>query len=371
MQRIPVRLKGREKTYEIKIGTRLLSSLGSDVRAVLGPDARRVAIISNRTVFDLFGRQAAGSLTKGGLKVSHWLMPDGERNKTLRSLSKALCFLLDAGLERSDAVIALGGGVVGDLAGFAAASYMRGISFVQVPTTLLAQIDASVGGKTGVNLEGGKNLVGAFHQPRLVLIDTRTLETLPQRELTAGWCEGVKQSAIASRKLFDQTCKALRNPDDQDLLAAVIGAQCRFKASIVSADEREEIARNDQRSRRILNFGHTTAHALESMTQYGRFRHGEAVGHGILVAGEISKNLGMLPSSELQSLRDAVTLCGRLPRADDLPINQIIKSLARDKKAVGGTVNWILLERIGSPRIVNGREITPALLRESLRSALA
>src|SRR6266704_2433647 len=332
MQRIPVRLKGREKTYEIKIGTRLLSTLGSDVRAVLGPDARRVAIISNRTVFDLFGRQAAGSLTKGGLKVSHWLMPDGERNKTLRSLSKALCFLLD-------------------------------------PTTLLAQIDASVGGKTGVNLEGGKNLVGAFHQPRLVLIDTRTLETLPRRELTAGWCEGVKQSAIASRRLVEQTCKALRNPDDQDLLAAVIGAQCRFKASIVAADEREEIARNDQRSRRILNFGHTTAHALELITKYRRFRHGEAVGHGILVAGEISKNLGMLPRSELQSLRDAVTLCGRLPRADDLPINQIIKSLARDKKAVGGTVNWILLERIGSPLIVSGREITPALLRESLRSA--
>jgi 3-dehydroquinate synthase len=370
MQSISVRLKRREQKYEIRIGARLLSEAGGKVRAVLDPKARRVAIISNQTVFDLFGRQTADSLKAGGLKVSHWLLSDGERHKTLPNLHKALDFLLEEGFERSDAVVALGGGVVGDLAGFAAATYLRGISLVQLPTTLLAQIDASVGGKTAVNLAGGKNLAGAFHQPSLVLIDTDTLQTLPRRELTAGWCEGVKQGAIASEKLFGQTCKSLDNPADQDLLAEVIAAQCRFKAAIVAADEREEIGRTDARSRRILNFGHTTAHALELLTRYRRFRHGEAVGHGVLVAGEISKNLGMLSLSELQLLRDAVKLCGRLPRADDLPADQIMKLVTRDKKAEGGTVNWVLLEGIGRPRIVSGREISSRLLRESIRAGL-
>src|SRR5207253_9358691 len=192
---------------------------------------------------------------------------------------QALAFLAEAGLERNGAVVALGGGVVGDLAGFAAATYLRGIAFVQVPTTLLAQIDASVGGKTGVNLPAGKNLVGAFHQPSLVLIDTETLRTLPRRELTSGWCEAVKQGAAGSRKLFDQTCNFLRSSSTDFSLCfkdeksqtkvcpaslnKLIAAHCRFKASIVIRDEREEVTRTDRRSRRILNFGHTTAHALE------------------------------------------------------------------------------------------------------------
>src|SRR5439155_13101588 len=195
-------------------------------------------------------------------------------------------------------------GVVGDLAGFAAATYLRGIAFVQVPTTLLAQIDASVGGKTGVNLPAGKNLVGAFHQPHLVVIDIQTLRTLPQRELTAGWCEAVKQGAVGSRRLFDQTDRLLSSngtdfslcfekEESQTEVCDAIAAHCSFKAAIVAGDEREDIGRTDRRSRRILNFGHTTAHALEKLTGYRRFRHGEAVGYGILVAGEISKNVGI------------------------------------------------------------------------------
>jgi len=256
---------------------------------------------------------------------------------------------------------------VGDLAGFAAAVYLRGIPLIQVPTTLLAQIDSSVGGKTGINLPAGKNLAGAFHQPSLVLIDTKTLRTLPPRELTAGWCEAVKQGTVASRKLFRQTVELLsRGGDPGELIAA----QCRFKASIVARDEREEITRTDRRSRRILNFGHTTAHALEKVTGYRRFRHGEAVGRGMLVAGEISKSLGMLASGELESLREAVGLCGPLPRAGDLSIDDIVRAIDRDKKSIGGNVKWVLLERIGKPLIVDGREIDSRVLRASLRTGL-
>lgn len=378
MPQIKVRIKARSQSYTIKVGTGLLRSLGAEARHCLN-DARRVALISNQTVFDLFGREAVQSLRKSGFSVSQWLMKEGERHKSLRSLQEAFNFFSESNLERNDAVIALGGGVVGDLAGFAAATYLRGIDFIQVPTTLLAQIDASVGGKTAVNLPMGKNLVGAFHQPRLVLIDTDTLRTLPRRELTAGWCESVKQGAAGSRKLFDQTVELLRKSGSdfglsqqksQTEVCAAIAAHCRFKATIVAADEREDPGRTDRRSRKILNFGHTTAHALEAVTDYRRFRHGEAVGYGMLVAGEISKDLGMLPSDALQSLREAVALCGPLPPANDLSTSQIIGAMARDKKSSAGTLNWILLDDIGRARVVNGNEIKPTLLRHSLRAAM-
>jgi 3-dehydroquinate synthase len=366
MPEVHVRLPTRKQNYEIKIGAGTLSTLGAEARACLGSGARRVALISNSKVFDLYGHPVLRSLNAARFKVVHWLMPEGERHKSLRSLEQALRFISEARLERSDAVIALGGGVVGDLAGFTAGVYLRGVSLIQMPTTLLAQIDSSVGGKTGVNLPAGKNMAGVFHQPSLVLIDTETLRTLPPRELTAGWCEAVKQGAVASRRLFNQTVDFLsRGGEPGELIAA----QCRFKASIVARDEREEITRTDRRSRRILNFGHTTAHALEKVTGYRRFRHGEAVGLGMLVAGEISKSLGMLASGELELLREAVGLCGPLPRANDLSIEDITRAIDRDKKSIGGTVKWILLERIGKPLIVDGRAIDSRVLRASLRAA--
>jgi len=301
--------------------------------------------------------------------------------------------LSESRLERSDAVVALGGGVVGDLAGFAAAVYLRGIAFVQVPTTLLAQIDSSVGGKTGVNTSAGKNLVGAFHQPAAVLIDTETLRTLPPRELTAGWCEAIKQGAVGDRKLFGRTRKFLedearrkkdkrrggeidergyeeRDEKRDEELSRIIAAQCAFKARIVAGDEREEVSRADARSRRVLNFGHTVGHALEALTGYRRFRHGEAVGHGMIAAAEISKRLGLLDLSELESLREAVRLAGRLPRASDLDAETVCRALRSDKKAVGGSVRWVLLERLGRARVVDGREVPDAVVRASVRAAL-
>jgi 3-dehydroquinate synthase len=380
VRRLGVRLKGGE-TYPIQIGAGVLDRLGDVTRRSLAPHARRVAVISNRRVFGLYGGRAVESLRGAGFEVAHWLMGDGERHKTLRTAERALRFLSGAGLERSDAVVALGGGVVGDLAGFAAAVYLRGVEFVQVPTTLLAQIDSSVGGKTGVNTAEGKNLVGAFHQPRAVLIDTETLRTLPRRELTAGWCEAIKQGAAGDRALFRRTVEFLaegsqrggageRRESREGRLARLIAAQCAFKAKIVAGDEREDVGRADARSRRILNFGHTVGHALEAVTGYRRFRHGEAVGYGMIAAAEISQRLGLLAESELESLREAVRLAGRLPRADDLEAGSIRRALRADKKSVGGRVRWVLLEGLGRARVVDGGDVPGRVVEASLRAAL-
>ena len=391
MESVHVQVPARRRSYEIKIGSGVLGQVGFDARAALGDKPRRVALVSNRTVYSLFGAVVVRGLRAAGFEVAKWLMKDGERHKNVRSLEQALNFFNEAALERNDAVVALGGGVVGDLAGFAAATYLRGIDFIQIPTTLLAQIDSSVGGKTGANLSGGKNLVGAFHQPRLVVIDVNTLRTLPRRELTAGWCEAVKQGAVGDRKLIERTVRLVRRIDSSpgnygtrgarkktDLqtevyaaeLADTIAAHCRFKASIVAGDERESIDRDDRRSRRILNFGHTTAHALEAVTQYRRFRHGEAVGYGILVAGALSRNLGILAGAELELLREAVAACGPLPRANDIDIGALMRAMSSDKKSVGGRIKWVLLERIGGARIIDGNEIDALALRASLRESL-
>ncbi|HEV2859788.1 MAG TPA: 3-dehydroquinate synthase [Pyrinomonadaceae bacterium] len=374
LRSVPVRLKGAG--YEVRVGAGLLARLGEFAREGLGQGARRAALVSNARVFRLYGGEAVRSLRGAGFEVSSWLMGEGERFKTLRTAERALTFLSESKLERSDAVVALGGGVVGDLAGFAAALYLRGVSFVQAPTTLLAQIDSSVGGKTGVNTSAGKNLVGAFHQPRAVVVDTRTLRTLPARELTAGWCEAVKQGAVGDRRLFERTRKFLEGGaraeefEREAELASIIAAQCAFKARIVAGDERESVSRTDARSRRVLNFGHTVGHALEAVTAYRRFRHGEAVGYGMLAAGEISVRLGLLDKGELEYLRGAVRLAGRLPRANDLDAAALARALSGDKKSVGGHVQWVLLERLGRARIVDGREVPSRAVVESIRAAL-
>lgn len=380
MDRVEVSAGAGEGSYEVRIAPGLLSQIGAEAASIVHPSARRVALISNQRVFALFGRTVSRSLRQQKFGVHTWLMKEGERHKSLRSYEQALRFLSESGLERTDLVIALGGGVVGDLAGFAAATYLRGIDFIQIPTTLLAQIDASVGGKTGINLAEGKNLVGAFYHPRRVLIDIETLRTLPRRELTAGWCEAVKHGAVGDRELFDQTvglaANALSSPNwlngkkVQAEVSATIAAHCRFKAAIVAGDARESLDRNDGRSRRILNFGHTTAHALESITNYRRFRHGEAVGYGMVVAGELSKNLGMLAPRELELLRAAVSQCGPLPPTQDLDPGPLLRTMKSDKKSVAGNIQWVLLEAIGKPRLVNGSQLDQKMLRTAIRAGL-
>ena len=373
MQRLELSLEQEARKSEINIGRGVRRQLG-ELLPLQAP--RRAGIISNKRVFDLYGREVTRSLKAAGAKVFEWLMPEGERYKSFAVLEKAVTFLSENRFERNDLVVALGGGVVGDLAGFSAAVYLRGVPVTQVPTTLLAQIDSSVGGKTGINLPTGKNLVGAFHQPASVFIDTETLMSLPERELVSGFCEMVKQSLISDRSLFESTVNSLEKVghNREFLLTSdfenLIAAHCEFKASIVTNDERESTNRSDAKSRRVLNFGHTTAHALETITNYRTFRHGEAVGYGMLVAGELSRDLGLIDSGDLKQLRDAVRLCGSLPRADKLDINQIIRALQHDKKSVDGQINWVLLEGIGRPRIVEGRLISAKSLRQSLKTGL-
>lgn len=375
MPKLQVRIKTQFPSYEIRVARGLLSKSGNVARGCLDKQARRIALVSNKTVFDIYGPTVSRSLHSSGFAVSLWFMGDSERFKTLETTTKVVAFLRKNQIQRTDGVIALGGGVVGDLAGFAAAIHLRGVPFLQIPTTLLAQIDSSVGGKTGVNVPAGKNLIGAFHQPRAVVVDTATLTTLPPRELVAGWCEAIKHGAVGSRALFNETVKFLESIGPKKILLTtalerLIVAHCAFKASIVKADEREEVSRRDHHSRRVLNFGHTIGHALEAVTRYRRFRHGEAVGHGMLVAGEISKNLGLLKESELELLRSGVGLCGALPPANDLDERAIVDAIALDKKATGEQVHWVLLERIGRARLVDGKRISKGLLKESLRHVL-
>jgi 3-dehydroquinate synthase len=376
MRRLELALNQEARRSEINVGRGIRLALAPLISQSLRRNPRRIGIISNQRVFQLYGREIVRNLKREGFKIFEWLMPEGERHKSFRALENAVKFLNENQFERDDLVVALGGGVVGDLAGFAAAIYLRGLPLAQVPTTLLSQIDSSVGGKTAINLPAGKNLVGAFHQPACVAIDTETLLSLPRRELVSGFCEMVKQALIADNSLFDQTVTGLRRvresrdflvtPDFEDLIAA----HCGFKASIVAGDERESTGRADAKSRRILNFGHTTAHALEAVTSYRVFRHGEAVGYGMLVAGELSRNLGLLDPGELELLREAVYLCGPLPRADKLDVSHIISALKHDKKSVDGQINWVLLEGVGLPKIVEGRLISAKSLRLSLRAGL-
>jgi len=355
--------------YMVEIDSGLLDGVGESARSVLGDTTQKIAIISNKKVFGLYGSRVEKSLKRSGFETIVWLMGDGERFKNLRSLEKALAFFSESKLARTDAVIALGGGVVGDLTGFAAAVYLRGIPFLQVPTTLLSMIDSSVGGKTGVNSSFGKNLVGSFHRPSGVFVDVETLRTLPKRELTAGFCEAIKQAAISGPKLFDKTAKLLSQKDiEADEFSDLIKNQIGFKALIVAGDENEAIARTDSKSRKILNFGHTLAHALEKVTNYRYFKHGEAVGWGILFAAHLSKKLDIFDQHELKLLCDVVRMAGRLPAIGNIDPQKIVEAFQFDKKVVGRQPQWILLEGIGKPVIVPGSQVPISAIRQSFRA---
>ena len=356
--------------YNVEIGDGLLERSGESARTVFGKNTRKLAIISNKKVYGLHGDRVNADLMRAGFETSVWLMGDGERFKNLRSFEQVLAFFSESKITRTDAVVALGGGVVGDLTGFATAAYLRGIPFLQVPTTLLSMIDSSVGGKTGVNTSFGKNLVGAFHRPSGVIVDVKTLSTLPKRELTAGFCEAVKQGAISGKKLFTKTTKFLEKggQNRSDELSDLIRDQIAFKAMIVAGDELEDINRTDAKSRKILNFGHTFAHALEKVTNYRYFKHGEAVGWGILFAAHLSKKLDILDQHELKLLCDVVLMAGHLPAIDDIDPQKIIEAFQFDKKVIGKQPQWILLKEIGKPVIVPGTEIPISALKHTLKS---
>ena len=334
---------------------------GVSERAAALLDAHEVGtrrfVVSNPTVWRLHGEAIARAL--GGLDPV--LIPDGGRHKTLQAVSRVYDGLIRAGADRGSAVVALGGGVVGDTAGFAAATFLRGIGLAHIPTTLLAQVDSSIGGKVGVNHPLGKNLIGAFYQPAAVLIDPRLLRTLPRREFRSGLYEVVKYGMIASRDLFDRVARDTKAifAREPGVLLPVIIESCRIKAEIVSQDERE------RGLRRVLNFGHTVGHALEAATRYRRFRHGEAVAYGMLAAADLAVARGALADIERQALARLLAKLGPLPPVVDLPIGEAIEAMRRDKKVVNGTLHFVLPIQIGATMTID--DVT----EEELKGALA
>lgn len=330
-----------ERRYPIHIGAGMLNHAG---RLLAEAAAGRAVVVTNATVAAHWLAPLRASLAAGGIAAEVILVPDGEAHKIWSTLNDLLTRLLELRCERSTLLIALGGGVVGDVAGFAAAIYQRGMPFVQIPTTLLAQVDSSVGGKTGINHPLGKNMIGAFYQPRAVLIDTDCLRTLPDRELSAGLAEVIKYGAIRDRAFLswlEERAERLLARDAPTLTHAIYES-CRIKAEIVAADERE------QGERALLNFGHTFGHAIETHEGYGRWLHGEAVGAGMALAARLSQRLLDLPATDVQRLR-ALLARMRLP-VDPPRIKPArwIELMRRDKKVAGGRMHFILLQALGA-----------------------
>jgi 3-dehydroquinate synthase len=345
-----------DRSYTILIGEGLLPALGRECSALgLG---RRCAVISDRHVAPRFGRAAQRSLSQAGFEPVLITVPAGEPAKSLKSLKTCYNHLAHHRLERKSFIVALGGGVVGDLAGFVAATYLRGIAFIQVPTTLLAQVDSSVGGKVGVNLKAGKNLVGAFYQPRLVLCDLDTLKTLPSREFRAGLAEVIKYGIIYDAALFEQLERELPQllKRDPKTLARVVARCCEIKAEVVGHDETESGLRA------ILNFGHTIGHALEAISGYGTYLHGEAISIGQVAAARLSAELLGLPARDIERI---TTLFQRasLPTQLELGPSRLKKlraAMTLDKKVAGGEIKFVLAAGIG--RVKFGQKVPPPLL---------
>jgi len=363
MQTVAVHLGSR--SYQVQISTGLLHELGESARTALGQSARHAIVVSNATVASLYGDPVVRSLARADFKTHRFSIGDGERFKSLRTAESLFAFLIERRVERADVIVALGGGVVGDLAGFVAATYLRGIRLIQVPTTLLAQIDSSVGGKTGVNHRLGKNLIGAFHQPSLVAIDPDVLHTLPARQMQAGLYEAIKYGIISDRRLFNRVARNiedLKNLDSAEL-EHLIARCCGIKARVVRIDEHESGLR------RILNFGHTVGHALEAVTGYRRFLHGEAVGIGMRAASRIAERLGLLPAVKRKAIEMAIASVGRLPTANTLALDDIISAMNRDKKVEAGRAAFVLPVEIGE--VVIRTDVPPKVVKAALKDSLA
>lgn len=329
-----------ERSYPIHIGNGILSH--SEIIVDHLP-RKRAAIVTNTTVAPLYMERLRSVLEGQGVATVPIVLPDGEEHKNWRTLNSIFDALLGHRCERSTPIIALGGGVVGDLAGFAAATYLRGVPFIQIPTTLLAQVDSSVGGKTGINHPLGKNMIGAFYQPRVVLADTATLDTLPERELRAGIAEIIKYGLIRDPGFLEwleqNMAKILIR--DADVLVEAIRRSCVNKAEVVQADERES------GGRALLNLGHTFGHAIENAMGYGVWLHGEAVAAGTMLAAELSRRMGMIGEAEVERIRKIYAQAGLSAIAPALGPEKYLRLMGLDKKVEGGNMRFILLRHIG------------------------
>lgn len=348
------------RSYEIIIGTNLLEQLGAILKPLL--PGKQIAIISNTVVAPLYLQQVETSLQQHGFSTLAIILPDGEVYKDVSHLQQIFDALIQNRFERSATLLALGGGVLGDMTGFAAATFLRGVSFVQIPTTLLSQVDASVGGKTGINHPLGKNLIGAFYQPRLVVIDIETLKTLPQRQHLAGLAEVIKYGIIWDAAFFQQLEQELAGVLrlDQTLLIQTIHTCCAIKAQIVAGDEREAESGN----RTLLNLGHTFGHAMETLTGYGHMLHGEAVAIGMVMAAKLSQRMGLCWEEDAARIQDLLQKAGLPVYAPRFPVEHYLEAMTRDKKVAGGAVRFILIDRIGHATI--HRDVPQDLLEKTL-----
>jgi 3-dehydroquinate synthase len=367
MQTVTIPVNLPQQPYNVVIAAGGLDRIGPWLRdATLQATqlGHKILIVSNVEIFRHYGERVVASLEGGGFEVGSCILPAGERYKTLESVQKIYDSALEQRIERSSTLLALGGGVIGDMAGFAAATWLRGIPVVQVPTSLLAMVDASIGGKTGVNHPQGKNLIGAFHQPRLVLIDPEVLQTLPPREFRAAIAEVIKYGVIWDAELFEQmeACDRL----DQlrslppELLQTILTRSCQAKVDVVTQDEKEAGLRA------ILNYGHTIGHAIESLTGYRQFNHGEAVGLGMLAAGAIGVDLGLWDQNSCDRQRALVEKAG-LPTQVTTALDPaaVLNALQADKKVKAGRVRFILPTQIGAATITD--QVPPEAVMGSLQ----
>ncbi len=351
---VPVDIPGHD--CRVMVGRGLLSRAGALIREAGCRGA--CAIITDENVARLHGESVRQSLEKAGYRTHLLVVPAGEESKSMPTAESLCERMIEAGLDRSSFVVAFGGGVVGDLAGFVAAIYHRGIPFVQIPTTIVAQVDSSIGGKTGVNARSGKNLIGAFHQPRLVLADIDTLATLPDREYREGFAEVIKHSVIRDAAMLE----ALDPSAARESLGPLIARNIAIKAAIVADDEREQTG-----TRALLNFGHTVAHAIENVAGYGQFLHGEAVSLGLAAALEISRRKAGLSAAEAQRVRDKLAAFGLpLTLPADLRTDDLLTAARRDKKFADGQVRFVVVPRLGEAFVAE--DVTEQDLRTAIDS---
>lgn len=342
---VACRVETATQTYPIFVGYGLLGKLGEKLKKV---GSSRVAIvISDGNVSRLYGDRVQEILKAAGFAVNSFVVPPGEESKSINTAIDIYNFLIKKRVERDDILIALGGGVIGDLAGFAAATYLRGIPWVQVPTSLVAMVDASIGGKVAVNHHEGKNLIGAFYQPNFVLADTQTLATLPKRELTSGWAEVVKYGLILDKEFFEflESDAGRLIKLEQDVVSKAIIRSASLKAQVVSQDEKE------REQRIILNYGHTIAHGLEAATQYSHFLHGEAVSIGMMGAAKLSQKSGILPTNVVKRQQSLLQKFGLPTTFSATGLAEIAKAMEVDKKTRAKKIRWVLLEDIGKTAI--------------------
>ncbi len=361
MQTLTVALGHR--AYPIHLGQGILDML-PDVLAKVGASGS-VALVTDSNVGPLYADRTATLAAQAGVNVATSVLPAGEEHKRLAQIERLCGEFLEAGLDRSSLVIALGGGVVGDVAGFAAASFMRGIPVIQIPTTIVAQVDSSVGGKTGVNHPLAKNIIGAFHQPAAVLIDMVLLNTLPDRELRAGLAEVIKHGVIADAELFAYMAQNVDAILDKDLSALEMPVQrsCEIKSAVVAEDERE------QGRRAMLNYGHTFGHGIEAATHYRRYLHGEAVALGMHAAGVLALELGLVDATFVERQRACLAAYGLPVAWPEIPVEETLAAMKHDKKARAGTMKFILASGMG--HVVQQTDVSEAKVRQTLEALRA